>query len=409
MKYITNINTRLISSIFGIMLSATFVAAFMAPSLAFAGGSYYGGGHGGSHESYYPSYYPTSEASYYPTTHTSSANANANANSNSNTNTITINNTVLPSGSYSYNPYNNPIVYAQQPTYYATPVLAPTYYQDYNGYSYNNNNSGYNYNNYNYSAPLTVTCSTSNTSVPLGATVSWNANVSGGSGYYTYQWSGSDQIYGSNSSITVSYNTPGIKYATVTVNSNGQTITQSCYNTVTVSQPNYAPNQYQYGNNNYSGQGNLQNGSLVVACAAGARTVNVGTPVTWSAEATGGNGQYVYSWTGSDGLSGSRSSVATSYETTGTKTASVTVTSGGNSVTSACDNTVNVVPAGQNIASGQLGTTAHTNGANGSSNSTLSANSLFSLGNLPWGWVALLVIIVLLVTVTYLIFNKSKI
>ena len=38
-----------------------------------------------------------------------------------------------------------------------------------------------------------------------------------------------------------------------------------------------------------------------------------------------------------------------------------------------------------------------------------SAAALFSLKNVPWGWVAILVILVLFATVVYLIFNRPKI
>jgi hypothetical protein len=39
----------------------------------------------------------------------------------------------------------------------------------------------------------------------------------------------------------------------------------------------------------------------------------------------------------------------------------------------------------------------------------LSAAALFSLKNVPWGWVAILIILVLFATVVYLIFNRPKI
>ncbi len=63
----------------------------------------------------------------------------------------------------------------------------------------------------------------------VGSMVTWNANVAGGTGYPTYNWSGTDNLY-STSGNTVSqvYYTPGIKYATVVVTENGQTITASC-------------------------------------------------------------------------------------------------------------------------------------------------------------------------------------
>ena len=234
--------------------------------------------------------------------------------------------------------------------------------------------------------------------------VLWTAAVSGGNGYYTYQWSGSDQIYGSNSSTNVSYNTPGQKYAAVTVYSDGQSLTVNCSNIVTVGVQNYT-------NGNPSSNSN----GLTVGCAADAKTVAIGAPVTWSVEATNnGNddGGYRYSWTGTDGLSGSQTSVSTAYETTGNKSASVTVTSSnGQTVTQACDSSVTVVNSGTYINNpiGRANTRTNLASNANSNNSSLFAGSLFSLANIPWGWVAVLIILVLFGTVLYLLFNKHKI
>jgi hypothetical protein len=50
---------------------------------------------------------------------------------------------------------------------------------------------------------------------------------------------------------------------------------------------------------------------------------------TWTITPSGGNGTYTYVWTGTDGLSGTTPTVTKTYNTIGTKTASVTVTSPG--------------------------------------------------------------------------------
>ena len=42
-------------------------------------------------------------------------------------------------------------------------------------------------------------------------------------------------------------------------------------------------------------------------------------------------------------------------------------------------------------------------------NNAQSASSVFSLSNVPWGWVAVIIILVLFATVMYLLFNRPKI
>ena len=190
-------------------------------------------------------------------------------------------------------------------------------------------------------------------------------------------------------------------------------MTQGCNNSINVT-GGYVSQQYnnnqQYTNTtNTNYQNTTNSGGLIVACAADARTVNVGTPVTWSVESTGGNGQYAYSWTGSDGLTGSQTSIATSYTSTGSKTASVTVTSGGASATAACGSAVNVVPAGQSLNNTLGRNTSSTGIAKTSTTNSQTANALFSLANIPWGWVAILVILVLFGVILYLVYNRNKI
>ena len=267
--------------------------------------------------------------------------------------------------------------------------------------TYYNNNNNYNYNNYNYYQPLAVSCNSNSVSGVAGSSVTWSAYATGGNGYYTYTWSGSDGLYGSGQSVYTTYTNPGQKYATVTVYSNGQSITQSCGVGINIFYTNsYQPVVYQ----NQSNQG------LNIGCYSDPVTIRVNQPITWLAEADGGIAPYTYSWTGSDGLTGSGQSVIKTYSTTGEKNAIVTVTSAdGKTGSRTCTNTLAVrgTGTGSNLAS--TNTTSSTVSTNTTTGNSLSAASLFSLGNVPWGWIAILIILLLFATVLYLVFNKPKI
>lgn len=91
-------------------------------------------------------------------------------------------------------------------------------------------------NNYNN---LTAYCVASPTNASVGQNVVWTVYATGGYGYnngynsgygnYTYSWTGSDGLsYGNASAIQKVYTTPGTKTATVTVYSNGQSISANC-------------------------------------------------------------------------------------------------------------------------------------------------------------------------------------
>ena len=68
-------------------------------------------------------------------------------------------------------------------------------------------------------SPLTVTCSVTPTVAVLNDTVTWRANVSGGTPPFTYSWSGTNIPSGAASSnpLNITYSTIGRKTATVTV------------------------------------------------------------------------------------------------------------------------------------------------------------------------------------------------
>ena len=266
-----------------------------------------------------------------------------------------------------------------------------------NGY-YNNYGSYYN-NYYNYNYPVTVSCSTNTTFAPVGTYVTWTANPSGSYNGYSYSWSGTDGLYGSQSSVQTYYSTPGVKTAYVTVYSNGQNISAQCSNSVTVGYPTGYNNGNQYGNS----------GVIQLACAAGVTSARVGTPVTWTAEAYGSTGRFIYSWSGTDNLFGTQSSAITSYATPGTKSAIVTVTSSnGQTLSRVCGNTVSI--KANVVAAPKPATTIVQQPPQQPQVVMLPPNnSLFSLQNVPWGWVGVLVILVLMGMIFYLIFNKKKI
>jgi hypothetical protein len=286
------------------------------------------------------------------------------------------------------------------------------------GYNYNYN---YNYNQYpsynNYS-PVSVSCVANTNSAAIGTIVTWTAAVSGGNGYYTYSWSGTDGLYGSSQSVSRSYSNLGLKTAYVTVTSNGYTNSATCSNSVNIGQVGYIINP-------------INTNSLDVGCFVDPNAININQPVTWSAEVTGGIRPYTYSWTGSDGLTGTDKSVIKTYSTTGEKNAIVTVRSAdGKTGTRSCTNTLAVRGGGSSVATnGTTGTTAKVTGSktvttvttetfpgtsvattNGTEDGNqLSAATVFSFNNVPWGWIAILIILVLFATVMYLLFNRQKI
>ncbi len=363
-------------------------------------------------------------------------------------------------GSYGYN-YNVNSLIGNQYSYgrttsvsYSTPISVPVYYPVYTPvytvayptlqascFARTSNNA---YNN-------------SNLSVLTGDTVTWYAYVSGGTGSYSYSWSGTDNLYGYASAIYKSYYNIGTKSAVLSVTSGNQVTTVNCGNLVNVYEIVYpqpqiipvsvpVPIQVQVPTIQYPAyQMNLNTG-LDIGCFVDPTTASINQPVTWSVEVTGGRAPYTYSWTGSDSLVGTISSIIKYYGTSGVKSAIVTVTSAdGKTGVKACSNTVTVRAPSTNIGysnpiintqpvtktqpvidstqsvvqqtqSNQQSTQssmvkAQTQDSNNSqtANVPTSAMSLFSLSNIPWGWVGILVILVLFATVMYLLFNRPKI
>ena len=165
--------------------------------------------------------------------------------------------------------------------------------------------------------PVVASCTASPSSVNAGSPVTWSATATGGTGAYSYAWIGTDSFSGNSSTVSQTYTTAGTKVATVTVTSGKESTTANCSTTVVAQVP-----------------------TLAVTCLASPSSVNVGSPITWSATATGGTGAYSYAWTGTDSLTGNSSVASNTYTTAGAKTATVTVTSGTQSTTANCSATV---------------------------------------------------------------------
>lgn len=107
--------------------------------------------------------------------------------------------------------------------------------------SLNVNGTYYNYNtnyNYGYNNPINgtsytwtninVDCYANPQTAYVGQNVTWYANATGGNGYYTYSWSGSDLLNSNTNSVSKIYYSSGVKTGFVTVTSNGQTVTKQC-------------------------------------------------------------------------------------------------------------------------------------------------------------------------------------
>ncbi|TSC85724.1 MAG: exported protein of unknown function [Microgenomates group bacterium Gr01-1014_7] len=100
----------------------------------------------------------------------------------------------------------------------------------------NNCSGGYACNN-GQCTQLEASCSVSPTTITTGQNVTWSATASGGTGGYTFIWSGDDNLSGNANPIGKNYTTAGVKRGRVTVNSVAQSKTVECSNSVNVNAP----------------------------------------------------------------------------------------------------------------------------------------------------------------------------
>ncbi len=81
---------------------------------------------------------------------------------------------------------------------------------------------------------------------------------------------------------------------------------------------------------------------LTVSCAPMQASARVGEVVSWYSSTEGGTGSYQLYWSGTDGLGGNTSSIQRAYATPGEKFATLTVSSGGQSITASCTRAVSI-------------------------------------------------------------------
>lgn len=168
-------------------------------------------------------------------------------------------------------------------------------------------------------ATLTGACFASKNPLNLNESVTWSATASGGTGTYTYAWSGDNNLGGTASATTTSYSTAGTKNAQVVITSGTQSITKTC--TTVVNPPSES--------------------SFSLTCSASPSSALTNNEITFTANPTGGTGTYTYSWTGDDSLSGTTAIVKKSYIARGQKNATVTVVSGNETKTATCSVLIN--------------------------------------------------------------------
>lgn len=182
---------------------------------------------------------------------------------------------------------------------------------------------------------LSVTCAPSITTATVDDNVTWTASVFGGSsGATSYIWNGSENLSGNTSSVVKKYASRGTKQATVTVTRGNRTIVKECVATVSVPD---GPEQPPLG----------------VFCSADKARANINETVTWTAQildSSGNIGETTFVWSGSDPISGNTtsgdtsSSVNVAYRNEGTKSAIVTATRNGQTVSQSCNNVVEINP-----------------------------------------------------------------
>lgn len=308
---------------------------------------------------------------------------------------------------------------------------------------------------------LDASCYPNTMTAATGENVTWRASAFGGNGDYYITWRGTDGLSGYGTSIDREYNTSGVKSASITVTSGGQSTTRNC-NSVQVygdSINNNYNNNYNYNNydyyNNYNGNYNYNydynynynynnnyNIPLTVSCSVNTPFAPIGTRVSWIALPSGGNGNYSFSWSGNDSVYGYNRTLDIFYNSPGVKNATVTVRSGNQSITRVCSNSITIGapinPYYNNQYQNQYPTynppvvttpvvttpktiikyvevpakktaTTEVVKKDTEKKATSQTLSLSTYADVPWGWVAVMVIVVLLSMIMYLVFNSKKI
>ena len=156
-----------------------------------------------------------------------------------------------------------------------------------------------------------LVCIANPSRVEKNENVRFTATATGGNGSYTYSWNGTDGISGSGRTISKSFSSTGTKTATVTATSNGKTKTATCNVVV------------EDNNENFRG-----------SCEVSPSNPEKGETVTWKANASGGNGNFTYRWSGD--VTGNSKTETEKYNSRGIKTGTVRITSDGKTIERTC-------------------------------------------------------------------------
>ena len=144
---------------------------------------------------------------------------------------------------------------------------------------------------------LTVSCSAEPKATDVGQPVTFISNVAGGTGFYSYSWTG--DCKGSSETCSESFPFRGTKTANLKVISGDQSRSASCSTRITA-EPD-----------------------LTVSCYAQPGSTGINQNVDFISEILGGVSPYAYSWTGA--CTGSDVNCSKSFDTRGVKTANLTV------------------------------------------------------------------------------------
>lgn len=137
-------------------------------------------------------------------------------------------------------------------------------------------------------------------------TIRWSVKPVGGTGNYTYSWSGTDNLSSTNQTFDYTYTTFGHKQATVVVASGGVSENLTCTANLVSTSGTSTP--------------------LGGRCAVDTATPIINRTVTWRARSTGGDGDIGYAWYGD--ATGSSTASRMRYDQPGRKEAQLFITSG---------------------------------------------------------------------------------
>ncbi len=84
------------------------------------------------------------------------------------------------------------------------------------------------------SAPLSGSCSVTPQSISAGESAMWQAQASGGTGTFAYDWSGTDGLSGGSQTVTKTYTTAGTKTGAVIITSGAESKEIQCINNLNV-------------------------------------------------------------------------------------------------------------------------------------------------------------------------------